>query len=129
MGAVRGIGRLFGRLGRRLALRSRWLARRLWLVMVADVALAGRRHWKRLDPPERERLIALARKSRGRPRLNLSARERREASELLDKLGHIELAGSVAEIVLPFRPLSRIATRIIVGRRARDRGVGDGDEG
>jgi hypothetical protein len=129
MGAIRGTGRLFGRLGRRLVLRSRWLARRLWLVMVADVGLAGRRHWKRLDPPERERLIALARKSRGRPRLNLSARERREASELLDKLGHIELAGSVAEIVLPFRPLSRIATRIIVGRRARDRGVGDGDEG
>ena len=129
MGAIRGIGRLFGRFGRRLALRSRWLARRLWLVMVADVALAGRRHWKRLDPPERERLIALARKSRGRPRLNLCARERREASELLDKLGHIELAGSVAEIVLPFRPLSRIATRIIAGRRARDRGVGDGDGG
>ena len=126
MPLIRGIGRLFGRLGRRLALRSRWLARRLWLVMVADVALAGRRHWKRLDPPERERLIALARKSRGRPRLNLSARERREASALLDKLGHIELAGSVAEIVLPFRPLSRIATRIVAGRRGRDRGVGDG---
>jgi len=129
MPLIRGIGRILGRLGRRLALRSRWLARRLWLVMVADVALTGRRHWKRLDPAERERLIALARKSMGRPRRNLSARERREASELLDKLGHVELAGSVAEIVLPLRPLSRIATRIVAGRRARDRGVGDGDGG
>ncbi len=118
MGAIRGIGRLVGGLGRRLALRSRWLARRLWLVMAADLALTGRRHWKRLEPAER-----------GRPRLNLSASERQEATDLLDKLGHVELAGSVAEIVLPFRPLSRIATRIIVGRRARDRGVGDGDEG
>jgi hypothetical protein len=113
---------MFGRLGRRVALRSRWLARRLWLVMVADLALAGRRHWKRLDSSERERLIALARKSRGRPRQNLSARERREATELLDKLGHVELVGSVAEIVLPFKPLSRLATRIAVGRRSRATG-------
>ena len=119
MGELRGIGRLFGRLGRRLALRTRWLARRLWLVMVADIALAGRRHWKRLEPIERERLIALARKSRGRPGRYLSARERREAVALLDKLGHVELAGSIAEIVLPFRPLSRLATRIVAGRRRR----------
>jgi hypothetical protein len=119
MGLLRGIGRLSGRVGRRVAVRSRWLARRLWLVMVADIALAGRRHWKRLEPAERERLIALARKSRGRPGRYLSARERREASALLDKLGHVELAGSVAEIVLPFKPLSRLATRMIVGRRRR----------
>ncbi|MGH2923608.1 MAG: hypothetical protein ACRDKH_06220 [Solirubrobacterales bacterium] len=129
MGAIRGIGRLSGRLGRRLALRSRWLARRLWLVMVVDIALAGRRHWKRLEPAERERLVALARQSRGRPRRYLSARERREASDLLDKLGHVELAGSVAEIVLPFKPLSRTATRVIARRRGRDGGVGARDGG
>ena len=117
MGMLRGVGRLVGRLGRRLAIRSRWLARRLWLVMVADVLLTSRRHWKRLDPGERERLIALARKSGGRPTTNLSARERREAGDLLEKLGHVELAGSIAGIVLPFRPLSRLATRILVGRR------------
>ena len=86
--------------------------------MLADVLLTTRRHWKRLEPDERDRLVALARKSKGRPS-NLSARERREASRLLDKLGHVELAGSVAGIVLPFRPLSRIATRIMVGRRRR----------
>jgi hypothetical protein len=117
VGALKSIGRLFGRLGRRFAIRSRWLARRLWIVMVADVALAGRRHWRRLDPAERQRLVALARKSKGRPGRNLSERERREASQLLDKLGHVELAGSVAEIVLPFKPLSRLATRIVAGRR------------
>ena len=85
--------------------------------MVADVLLTSRRHWKRLDPSERQRLISLARKSGGRPTRNLSAQERREAGELLEKLGHIELAGSIAGIVLPFRPLSRLATRILVGRR------------
>jgi hypothetical protein len=89
------------------------------MVMVADVLLTARRHWKRLEPDERDRLVALARKSKGRPSRNLSARERHEATRLLDKLGHVELAGSVAGIVLPFRPLSRLATRIMVGRRRR----------
>ena len=87
--------------------------------MVADVLLTARRHWKRLEPEERDRLIVLARKSGGRPSRNLSARERREARQLLDKLGYVELAGSVAGIVLPFRPLSRLATRIAVGRQQR----------
>ena len=89
--------------------------------MAADVLLTTRRHWKRLDPGERDRLVKLARKSRGRPNKNLSARERREAAELLDKLGHVELAGSVAGIVLPFRPLSRLATSILVGRQEAKR--------
>ena len=117
MRAISTAAGLLGRLGHRLAMRSRWLARRLWLVMVADVLMTTRRHWKRLDPGERDRLVALARKSYGRPSKNLSARERREAAVLLDKLGHVELAGSVAGIVLPFRPLSKLATRILVGRR------------
>jgi hypothetical protein len=102
-------------------MRSRWLARRLWLVMVADVLWTARRHWKRLDPGEQDRLVELARKSSGRPTKNLTARERREASELLEKLGHVELAGSVAGIVLPFQPLSRLATRLVVGRREAKR--------
>lgn len=102
---------------RKLAMRSKWLARRLWMVMVADVLLTSRRHWKRLDDDERRRLLELARRSQGRPKTNLSARERREATALLDKLGHIELVGSLAGIVLPFRPLSRLATWAVVGRR------------
>lgn len=122
MGALDTAGRLAGKLGRRVAMRSRWLARRLWVVMVADVALTSHRHWKRLDERERSRLIKLARKSYGRPSKNLTAAERREASELLDKLGHIELAGSIAGTVLPFRPLSKLATRAVVGRRNAKRG-------
>ncbi|MCE3265474.1 MAG: hypothetical protein K0S15_183 [Solirubrobacterales bacterium] len=119
MGLLTGMARLSGRFGRRLAVRSRWLAKRLWVVMLADVALATRRHWKRLEPDDRRRLFELARKSEGRPGRNLTARERREASELLDKLGHIEYAGSVAGIVLPFRPLSSLATRLLERRRRK----------
>lgn len=85
--------------------------------MVADVLLTGRRHWRRLDDRERSRLLELARKSQGRPGTNLSAAERREATRLLDKLGHVELAGTLAQIVLPFKPLSKVATRLMVGRR------------
>jgi len=120
MGLIRVIGPGFGRLGRRLAMRSRWLARRLWVIAVADVALTTRRHWKRLEPEEQDRLLALARKSRGRPS-RLSGAERREASELLDKLGHVELIGSIASIVLPFAPLSRLVTRIVSRRGAHGR--------
>jgi hypothetical protein len=120
MGLLRAIGRVSGRLGRRLAMRSRWLARRLWLIAAAEVALTTRRHWKRLDPDEQDRLVALARKSRGR-RSRLSASERRETGELLDKLGYVELIGGVAAIVLPFRPLSRLLTRAVTRRRATGR--------
>ncbi len=108
---------MIGGLGRRLALRSRWLARRLWVVMVADVLLAARRHWKRLDEREQDRLVELARKSRGRPSKNLTARERREAADLLDKAGHIEFAGGVAGTVLPFKPVTRLVTKFLSDRR------------
>ena len=101
-------------------MRSRWLARRLWLIAAAEVALATRRHWKRLEPGEQDRLVALARKSRGR-RSRLSASERRETGELLDKLGYVELIGGVAAIVLPFRPLSRLLTRAVTRRRTTRR--------
>jgi len=101
-------------------MRSKWLAKRFWIVMVADVLLTSRRHWKRLDGPERARLFDLAQKSKGRPS-NLSAKERKEGSELLDKAGHIEYAGSVAGVVLPFKPLTRIVTKFLSGRRRDQR--------
>src|SRR3954463_15701917 len=97
---------LIGGMGRRVVRRSRWLAERLWFIAVAEVAWTSWGHWRRLEPVERDRLVYLARKSKGRPGKNLSSSERREAGDLLDKLGHIELAGSVARTVLPFRPLS-----------------------
>ena len=100
---------LIGGITRRVANRSRWLAERLWFIAVAQVAWTSWGHWRRLEPDERDRLVHLARKSRGRPSKHLTEQERIEATELLDKLGHIELAGSVARTVLPFRPLSSSA--------------------
>src|SRR5687767_13519659 len=119
MGLLRGIGQAVGWAGRRVAMRSRWLARRLWLIAVAEGALVSWRHWKRLEPQERSRLLELAKKSKGRPSQNLSKGERREATVLLDKLGHLELAGSIAGIALPFKPLTSLATRFIRGRHER----------
>ena len=113
--------RLAGSIGRRFARRSRWLAERLWLIAVAEVAWTSWGHWRRLEPDERDRLVQLARKSKGRPGKNLSPRERREIEDLLDKLGHIELAGSVARTLLPFRPLSSSAQWALEHRRRRHR--------
>jgi hypothetical protein len=118
VGLIRGIGRALGWASRRLAMRSRWLARRLWLIAAADVVLTTRRHWKRLDPDEQDKLVALARKSRGRSS-RLNAAERGEAGELLDKLGYVELIGGIAAIVLPIAPLSRLLTRLVTRRRGR----------
>src|SRR3954453_12371938 len=66
----------------RVARRSRWFAERLWFIAVAEVAWASWGHWRRLEPEERDRLVHLARKSKGRPSRNLTERERREAEEL-----------------------------------------------
>ena len=110
------IGRkLFG-WGRGLAIRSRWLARRLWVVLVADVLLTTRRHWKRLEPDERKRAFELAKESKGQPAKNLSAKERNEARRLLEKFNYVEYGGSVANTVLPFKPFTRLVTKYLVGR-------------
>jgi hypothetical protein len=119
MGLIGGIGRAVGWAGHRVAMRSKWLARRLWLIAVAEGALVSWRHWRRLEPDERRRLIQIAKKSKGRPSKNLSKGERLEAEVLLDKLGHLELAGNIASIALPFRPLSSLATRFLRGRHER----------
>ena len=100
-------------------MRSRWLARRLWLIAVAEGAWVSWGHWRRLEPEERRRLLEIAKKSKGRPSKNLSKGERREAEVLLDKLGHLELAGNIAAIALPFRPLTSLATRFLRGRHER----------
>jgi hypothetical protein len=112
---------LIGRIAGRFARRSRWLAQRLWLVAALEVALIGRRHWRRLDQEERKRLVELARKSKLRPSANLSAPERREASELLRKLDYAELGGNVTTTFLPFRPLGRVV-QFALGRTGRSRG-------
>jgi hypothetical protein len=104
-------------MGRRLAARSRWLGERLWMLAAAETGVRAWSHWHRLERPERERLVELARKSRGRPG-NLSHSERAEADELLEKLGHLELLEGVAATWLPFGWLSGIVTRAL-GPRAR----------
>jgi hypothetical protein len=111
--------RFLGRTAGRFARRSRWLAERLWLVAAAEVALITRRHWRRLEPHERRRLLTLLRKSRLRPS-RLSRTERREVTELLDKLNYAELGGNVAGTLLPFRPFGRLV-EFVLGRPARAR--------
>ena len=113
-----------GRMVSRFARRSRWLARRLWVVALAEIAVITRSHWRRLEPEERRRLIELARRSKGRPS-KLSARERREAADLLEKINYARLGGSVAATLLPFRSLGRLV-EFGLGRpaaRARRRGA------
>jgi hypothetical protein len=99
--------RILGRIGARFARRSRWLAQRLWLIAAAESAWIANRHWRRLDREERRTLRALILKSRGRPS-RLTASERREADALLHKLDYAELGGSLAAVLLPFRPLARL---------------------
>jgi hypothetical protein len=62
-------------------LRKLPLARAL---AVAELIVLLREHMTKLEPHERRRLIELVRRGRGRPR-SLSARERRELTELLAK--------------------------------------------
>jgi hypothetical protein len=107
------------RIGTTLARRTRFLAGRLWLIAAFEIGWIARRHWRRLEPEERRRLIELARKSKGRPS-KLSERERREAAELLEKLDYAELGGNVAATVLPFRPFARLV-QFGLGRPMRSR--------
>jgi hypothetical protein len=99
--------RLIGGMTKRMARRSRWLAERLWLIAGVEAAWIANRHWRRLEPDERGRLRELAVKSKGRPS-KLTARERREARELLEKFDYAELGGNVSALFLPFRPLARV---------------------
>jgi hypothetical protein len=108
---------MIGRISRRLARRSRWLAERLWLIAALEAAWIANRHWRRLDPDERARLRQLARKSKGRPS-RLTERERNEAAELLRKLDYAEFGGSVTGLFLPFRPLARVV-EFVLNRAAR----------
>ena len=103
---------------RRFARRSRWLARRLWIIALADIALLTRSHWKRLEPEERRRLRELIWKAKLRPSKNLSARERRQAAQLLDKMGHAELAGSAMKRFVPL-PLVGKSAEYAVRRSSR----------
>lgn len=54
------------------------------LLALAEVLLLARRHLLKLEPQERRRVVELVRRGRGR-KGNLSERERRELSRLVQK--------------------------------------------
>src|SRR4051812_49582183 len=98
---------LIGGMTRRVARRSRWLAERLWFIAVAEVAWSSWGHWRRLEPDERDRLVYLARKSRGRPSRHLTERERDEAGGGPAKRGETQRGGGAARPLPPFPPPAR----------------------
>ena len=97
---------LIGAAGRRLARRSHWLAERLWVIAAIEIGWIANSHWRRLDADERRRARQLLVKSRGVPS-RLTARERREATAIFEKLDYPEFGGRAAGILLPFRPAER----------------------
>jgi hypothetical protein len=66
-------------------------------VMVLQLAMTLRRHWKYLTPGERAKLASLLRKSQGVPN-RLTRAERAEVRLLVRKLEPIAIARSVAPI-------------------------------
>jgi hypothetical protein len=71
------------------------LLRRVPLIMLAQAAVAARRHWNLLEPHERAELARLVRASRGRPS-NLTKRERDELRRVVAKLDLLTLGRTLA---------------------------------
>jgi len=78
-----------------------------WL-MVFELAVTLRKHWRRLEPADRNRLAELVRKSQGRPN-RLTADERADMRRLVAMLE----PGQIARSVVP------IGRRAMKGRRGR----------
>jgi hypothetical protein len=87
----------------------------LKLLAAAEVAMLARDHLMRLDRDQRQRLIELARKGRGRRR-NLSEAEREELAMLIAKVEPRLLAGHAVQKLSPL-PLPR---RLVYGPRKHD---------
>jgi hypothetical protein len=67
-----------------------------WL-MVFELAVTLRKHWRRLEPADRNRLAELVRKSQGRPQ-RLTADERADMRRLVALLEPGQIARSVVPI-------------------------------
>jgi hypothetical protein len=82
------------------------------LLAAAQVLMLANRHWHRLEPDERRRLLVLIRRGRlvGR---NLSVAERLELARLIAKADPRLFAGLVAQRFSPV-PLPR---RVVRGKR------------
>ena len=68
------------------------------LLAIGKTALLARRHLKRLDPADRQRLVELVRKGR-----SMSPRERDELRAILAKLGPREFAYATADAFSPVK--------------------------
>ena len=82
------------------------------LLAAAQVAMLARRHWHRLEPTERRRVITLVRMARGR-RGNLTSNEWLELAHLIAKADPRGFAGLMAQRFSPV-PLPR---RVVRGRK------------
>jgi predicted ArsR family transcriptional regulator len=84
---------------------GRWA---FWLriLVLANVALAIKRHLELLEAEEKRELAELVRRSKGRPS-KLTRRERERLRALVDKLDPSELARAAAESVVPLRGTRR----------------------
>ncbi len=82
------------------------------LIAAAQVVTLARRHWHRLEPTERARLITLVRVAGGR-RGRLTPGERLELARLISKANPRLFAGLVAQ---KFSPVP-LPGRIVGGRR------------
>lgn len=71
------------------------------LLMLAEVVMLARDHIERLTPRERRRLVVLVRDGRGRPKQNLSPREREELEALIAKADPKLLASEAAQRLSP----------------------------
>jgi hypothetical protein len=82
------------------------------LLAAAQILMLARRHWHRLEPDERRRMIALVRQGHGRRR-NLSENDRAELAKLIHKADPRLFAGLVAQRFSPV-PLPR---RVVRGKK------------
>jgi hypothetical protein len=82
------------------------------VLTLAQVAMLARQHWRKLEPAERRRLMALIRRA-GARRGHLSAGDRAELNRLVAKADPRMFAGLVAQRFSPV-PLPR---RFVRGKR------------
>jgi hypothetical protein len=78
----------------------------MWVLAVAEAAVATRRHWVDIDPSTRRRLRELVTKSRGRPS-NLTAHEKRELRSLVGRLKLGKLGRELAAVASPVKAPGR----------------------
>ena len=88
---------------------GKWFARRkatrravplMWAFAVAEALAATRRHFVGVDPKVRRRVVALARKSKGRPS-NLTAHEKQELRRLVGQMDLWRLSKELAAVASP----------------------------